>query len=261
MLEFDFVAGVIGEESFELGLGEELGAVDVVDGGSAGVMDAPGFFTHGDDTAAGGFSGGEVDVGELGEGVADGVVDGALRDFAAFNVSDGDAEGEGDGGWGEHLIAVGNEEEEVRTPGGECVGQAEGGEADGLGHAGVGIGAEEALYAGDDGETVAFDFTDGVAEFGRVMGAEGEEAEVDCGVGGEFTEGPEEVAVIGAGGGDDGDAAFFFCVFGGLSAGGAEALGPLAQAVEEFSCAGYFEVFHLTSLHGVSINWRHCGQE
>ena len=57
------------------------------------MMNAPGFFAHGDDAAARRFSRREVDVSELGEGVAYLVVDGALADFAAFNVGDGNAQG------------------------------------------------------------------------------------------------------------------------------------------------------------------------
>jgi hypothetical protein len=40
------------------------------------------------------------------------------------------------------------------------------------------------------------------------MSAEGEDAEVDTGVGGELAQGPVEMAVVGARGGDDADAAF-----------------------------------------------------
>jgi hypothetical protein len=64
-------------------------------------------------------------VGELGEGVADGVVDGALADFAALDVGDGDAQGEGDGGGREHLVAVGDEQQQVGPPGAERIGEAE----------------------------------------------------------------------------------------------------------------------------------------
>ena len=88
----------------------------MIKGGCAGVVDAPGFFAHGDDAAAGGFSRREVDVGELGDRVADLVVDGALADFAAFDVGDGDAQGERDAGGGHHLVAIGDEEHEVGTP-------------------------------------------------------------------------------------------------------------------------------------------------
>ena len=44
------------------------------------MVNAPGFFAHGNDAATGGFSRGEVNVGELGEGVADLVIDGASSD-------------------------------------------------------------------------------------------------------------------------------------------------------------------------------------
>jgi hypothetical protein len=102
-----------------------------------------------------------VDVGQLGEGVAHLVVDGALADFAAFDVGDGDAQGESDGGGRQHLVAVGDEQQQIGPPGGERVGQAQDGEADGLGHAGVGVGAEQALDARLDGKAVALDFSDG----------------------------------------------------------------------------------------------------
>ena len=182
----------------------------MIERGRAGVMNAPGFFAHGDDAAAGGFSRSEVDVGELGEGVADLVVDGALADFAAFDVGDGNAQGERDGGGGQHLVAIGDEQQQVGTPGGERVGEREDGDADGFGHAGIGVGTEQALDARLDGKAVAFDFGDGVAEFRREMRAEGEDAEFDVRVCGEFAERPVEMAVVGARGGDDGDVSFGF---------------------------------------------------
>ncbi len=86
------------------------------------MVDTPGFFAHGDDAAAGGFSRREVDVSELGEGVADLVVDGALADFATFDVGDGNSQSERDAGGCHHLVAIGDEEHEVGTPGSERVG-------------------------------------------------------------------------------------------------------------------------------------------
>ena len=167
------------EARFERGAVEQRGAAQMVERGRAGAVDAPRFFAHGDDAAARGFSGGEVDVGQLGEGVAHVVVDGALADFAAFDVGDGDAQGERDGCGRQHLVAVGDEQQQVGTPGGERVGQAEDGDADGLGHAGVGVGAEQALDARLDGKAVALDFVDGRAELRREMRAEGEDAQID----------------------------------------------------------------------------------
>ncbi len=148
-----------------------------------------------------------MDVGQLGEGVAHLVVDGALADFAALDVGDGNAQGQGNGGGGEHLVAVGDEQQQVGPPGGERVGQAEHGEADGLGHAGVGVGTEQALDARLDGEAVALDFLDRVAELRREMRAQGKDAQFDLGVRGQLAQRPVEVAVVGARGGDDADAA------------------------------------------------------
>jgi hypothetical protein len=102
-------------------------------------MDSAWLLAHGNDAAARDGGGGEVDVGQLGEGVAHLVVDGALADFAAFDVGDGNAQSEGNGGGGQHLIAVGDEQQQIGAPGGERVGQAQDGEADGLGHAGIGV--------------------------------------------------------------------------------------------------------------------------
>ena len=100
------------------------------------------------------------------------------RDFAAFDVSDGNAERERDGSGREHLVAVGDEKQQVGTPGGERVGQTEDGDADGLGHSSVGVGAEQALDAGLDGKAVALDFVDGRAELRREMRAEREDAQI-----------------------------------------------------------------------------------
>ena len=52
-------------------------------------MDAPRFFTHADDTFTGMLRAGEVQVSHFGDGVTNGVVDGALTDFTAFDVGDG----------------------------------------------------------------------------------------------------------------------------------------------------------------------------
>ena len=187
--------------------GAELAAGEVVERGRAGTVDAPRLFAHADDAVASGFGGGEVDVGHLGDGVAHGVVDGAFADFAAFDVRDGNAQGERDAGGGEHLVAVGDEQEQVGAHLRERVGEAEDGEAHRLGHAGIGVGVEEALDARGDWESVAFDLADGVAELRREMRGHDDELQVDVGMCGEFPQGPVEVAVVRARGGDDGDGA------------------------------------------------------
>src|ERR1039458_4774321 len=100
-----------------------------------------------------------------------------------------------------------SEQQQVWTPGSERVSQAEDGDADGLGHAGVGVGAEQALDARLYRKSVAFDFSDGAAEFRRQMRAQREEAELHVRVAGEFVQRPVKVAIVGARGGDDADAA------------------------------------------------------
>ncbi len=170
-------------------------------------MDAPGFFSHGDDAAASGVCRCEVDVGNLGDGVANLVVDGSLADFAAFNVGDGNAQGERDAGGSKHLVAIGDEEQQVGPPRGQRVGEREDGDADGLRHSSVGVGVEQALDAGLNGKAIALDFGEGVAVLRREMRAESEDAEFDGGTGGEFAERPVKMAVIGTRCGDNGDAA------------------------------------------------------
>ena len=128
------------------------------------------------------------------------------RHFAAFDVGDGNAQRERNRGGRQHLVAVGDQQQQVGPPCGERVGQAEDGDADGLGHAGVGVGAEQALDARLNGKSVALNLTDGRAELGREMRAQREDAQFDIGVRGELAQRPVEMAVVGARGGDDADA-------------------------------------------------------
>ncbi len=155
----------------------------VVERRRAGTVDAPGLFAHGDDAIASVRGGSEVDVRHHGERIADGVVDSAFADFAAFDVGDGNAKSESDGSRREHFVTIGDEKKDVRAQLAESVGEAEGGDADGLGHADVSIGAEQALDAGGNREAVGFDDLDGAAEFRREMGANNDEVEIDTGMG------------------------------------------------------------------------------
>ena len=150
---------------------------------------------------------GRAFAGTLGAGQAIRIFTGApIPEGADAVVIQEDAQREGDGGWGEHLITVSDEEQDVGTPGGKRVGKTEDGEADGLGHTRVGVGVKQALDARLNGEAVALDFFDGGTEVGREMGAENEDGEVDFRVHGEFAQRPVEVAIVCAGGGDDADA-------------------------------------------------------
>ncbi len=171
-------------------------------------MDAPLFFVHSDDAAAGFAGGSEMNVAHLGEGVSNGVVNGAFADFSTLDVGDGYAKGQSDGGWGEHFVAIGDQEKNVRTHLAEAVGKAERGDANGFGHTNVGIGTQETFDFRSDGETVVFDFAEGVAEFGREMRAEYDEFKIHFGMRGKIAERPVEMTVVGAGSGKDGDFAF-----------------------------------------------------
>jgi hypothetical protein len=139
-----------------------------------------------------------VDVRELGQCVAHLVVDGALRNFAAFNMSDGNAQRNRDRRRRQHLISIGNQQQNVGPPGSQCIGQAEDREADGLGHAGVGVGAEQALDARLDRKSVALDLLQRVAKLGRQMRAKREDGEFGLGVRGEFAQRPVEMAIVRA---------------------------------------------------------------
>ena len=79
-----------------------------------------------------------------------------------------------------HLVAVGDQQQDVGSPSGKCIGQPQDCYADRFGHAGVSVGTEQALDARLDWESVALDFVNSVAELRREMRAENEHAQVRC---------------------------------------------------------------------------------
>ena len=115
---------------------------------------------------------------ELGEGVADGIVNRAFAHLAAFDVGDWYAKSEGYGCGRQHFITVRNEKQQIGAHLAEAVGQAERRKAESFRHADVGVGAEEAFEAGVDVEAVFLDFGNGVAELGGEVGSERDELEV-----------------------------------------------------------------------------------
>jgi len=171
-------------------------------------VNAPFFLVHGNDAAPRFVGRREMNVAHLGEGVANGVINGAFTDFASFDMGDGDSQGQRDGSRGEHFVAIGDQEKNVRAHLTETVRQTEGGDADGLGHADVGVGTQETLKLCGNRNAIFFDFADRVAEFGRKMRAEDDELQVHLRMRGEIVERPLKMAVVGAGSGDDGDFAF-----------------------------------------------------
>ncbi len=148
-----------------------------------------------------------MNVRQLSESVTHRVVDSALTDLTALNVRDRDAQSESRGGRGQNLVTVGDEQQDIGPPGSEGVGQAQNRQADGLGHAGVGVGVDQALDARLDGKAVAHDLLQRVAELRREVRAESEDAQLDFRICGKLAQGPVEMAVVGARGGDDADAA------------------------------------------------------
>ena len=109
-------------------------------------------------------------------------------------------------GRGQHLVAVGDEQQQIRPPRSECIGQAQNGKTDGFGHSGVGVGAEQALDARLNGKAVALDLVQRVSELRREMRAESEDAQLDFRTAGKLAQRPIEMTVVGARGGDDADA-------------------------------------------------------
>ena len=87
-------------------------------------------------------------------------------------MREGNAQRSGHRGGRQHFVAVGDEEQQVGAHLTEAIGQAQHGDADGLGHADVGVGTEQAFDAGGYGEAVLLDLRGGVAEFRREVRAE-----------------------------------------------------------------------------------------
>ena len=114
-----------------------------------------------------------MDVGQLGNRIAHLVVNRSLAHLATLDVGNGDTQRKRHGRGRQHFIAVGDQQQQVGTPRGQSVGQAEDRDADRLRHAGIGIGAEQALYPRLDRKPFAFDLGNGGAEFGREMRPEG----------------------------------------------------------------------------------------
>jgi hypothetical protein len=183
-------------------------------------MDAPGLFAHGNDARFCIFRGSEMDVAHFCERVANGVVDGAFADFAALDVGDGNAKGQGNACGSQHFVAIGNEKEQVRANLRQRIGQRKSGQADGFGHADIGIGTKQAFEAGGDGDLVAFDFANGLAELRREVRGQNDEFQVDLGVSKKVFQGPVEMAVIGARGSDYGDGALHASMVSRMDGGG-----------------------------------------
>ncbi len=104
-------------------------------------MHAPRLFSHSNDPLARCLCRRKVDVRHLCQCISYGVVDGAMADFADFNVRGGDAECKRNGGWRQHLITVCDQQQQIGTHDSQLVCQAQRGQTNGLCHSNVGVGA------------------------------------------------------------------------------------------------------------------------
>ncbi len=125
-------------------------------------MNAPSFFSHGDHAVARRLRGREMDVAHLGQRVSDRVVNRAFADFAAFDVRDRDSAAPEPP---TPAPAFRNDPRSAKASpdasAPENVGEAQRGHADGLGHAHVAVGAEQAFHARVDVEAFLLDFLNG----------------------------------------------------------------------------------------------------
>ena len=84
-------------------------AAKMIERRRADAVDTPLFLAHGDYARPRQLRGGEVNMAELGERVANGIVDGSFTHLAAFDMSQRDAEGQRDRGGRQHFISVRDE--------------------------------------------------------------------------------------------------------------------------------------------------------
>jgi hypothetical protein len=102
---------------------------EIVEPGRARDDDPPGLLAELPHPVAVFRGGHEVEVRELGEGVPEGVVDRPAGELAAVQVGHGDPEREGRHRGGEHLVAVAEDDQEVRPARGERAGEPRHGRA------------------------------------------------------------------------------------------------------------------------------------
>ena len=121
----------------------------------------------------------EVNVAHFGERVSHGIVDGSLADLTAFNMCDGNTQGESHSRGGEHLIAVRDQQQQIRPHLPQQVGQGKHSHAQCLCHAHIGIRAEQTLEPGGNGETILLNLFHRLPELGREMCAQHDQLQVD----------------------------------------------------------------------------------
>jgi hypothetical protein len=149
---------------------ERLHGGDPVDPRAAHRVDAPGLLPHLRDAPGVRLGRGEVEMRELGDGVADLIVHRALGHLAAVDVRHRQRKGQSRHRCGQHLEAIAEHHEEIGAAPGEGAGKAlypvPRGSGDGLRR----VAASEHGDALGDGEAVGLDLAHGGSERGIEVG-------------------------------------------------------------------------------------------
>ena len=176
-----------------------------VEAGRPAAVDAPRLLAHLDEAPGVRLGRREVQVRELGDGMADLLVHGPLGELAAVEMSHGEREGQRRHRGAQHLEAVAEHHEQVGTPAREGTGETGHADSRGGGDGPGGVRIEEHLDPLGDGPAIGLDGGDGAPEARREMAARHVDAELEVGHGLDFLEHGDEMAVVGAGDGDDAD--------------------------------------------------------
>ena len=173
----------------------------------ARMVNPPRLLAHGNHPPPRGWRRCEVDVRHLGKRVPHLVVDCALRNLPALNVSNRNPQRQRHRCRRKHLIAVGNQQQDVGPPRRERIGKPQHRQADCLGHAGGGVRTQQALDLCLDGKPIPFHLRPRVAELRGKMRSHHKNAQLNIRVPRQFLERPIQMAIVGARGGNDGDTA------------------------------------------------------
>jgi len=196
------------QPGFELFARVELCSAQVIQRRRARPVHAPFFLVHRDDPPPRFDRRREMNVAHFRQRVSNGVVNRTFADLSAFDVCNGNTQRQRNGSRSEQLIPVGDQQQNIRSHLPEVLREAERRHADRLGHAHVGIRAEQALDPRSDRKSVLLNFPHRVAELRGKMRPHDNQFQIHLGMGREIAQRPVQMAVIGARRGDNGDLAF-----------------------------------------------------
>src|ERR1035438_4263194 len=165
-------------------------------------MNAPRLFPQANNAAPCGFCGSKMHVGHLRQGVAHLVIDSSLAHLAAFDMSQGNAQRQCGRSRGQHLIAIGNQQQQIRPPRSERIRQAQNRETNRLRHARVRVRTEQTLDPRLDRKSIALDLVDRRPKFRRKVRPKRKNAQLDLRMRLKLAQRPVQMAIVGAGSGD-----------------------------------------------------------